>query len=380
MATGFCPALLRHIEDVADGNAPGRKMHVAGFMASLFCCQNSTVNPVNDGFDGAHVRPLTVAYRQRPTSAHVQEEDNCEVNRIPAYAEWTLPAMGFKSTSFFLADSTVQQYCVDASRERSVGQPPTRVMVEVYGLILEHANILMSEINKDLVAEMATQFGDNVTTGSATGKVINIARDGDQFILDNGIVDMMRDLQENEICGQPCIVGGGLWASYEAARAAQCCNAAGLNLSQLSMPSFFFDKSTQTYWGENTVGVLAPGSVKFIGRNAYTGSFAGQRGNSFFTTLPFPVAEFGCNLDECLRDLVFDMQLRYIDCPETIEVNGTPTLLNRGWQVILSKRYNLWVQPTDAYASGDELEGTNGTLKYFITNTSSDSGSYPYGG
>jgi hypothetical protein len=61
-------------------------------------------------------------------------------------------------------------------------------------------------------------------------------------------------------------------------------------------------------------------------------------------------------------------------------VNGTPTLLNRGWQVILSKRYNLWVQPTDAYASGDELEGTNGTLKYFITNTSSDSGSYPYGG
>jgi hypothetical protein len=190
----------------------------------------------------------------------------------------------------------------------------------------------------------------------------------------------MRDLQENEICGEPCIVGGGLWASYSIAQAAACCNAAGLNVSQLAMPRFFYDKSTQNIWGENTVGVLAPGSVKFIGRNAYGGNFSGQKGNSFFTTLPFPVAEFGCNLDECLRDLVFDLQLRYIDCPETIDVNGTPTQVNRGWQGILSKRYNLWVQPTDAYASGDELEGTNGTLKYFITNTSSGSGSYPYAG
>lgn len=380
MALGFCPALLRHIEDVADGNAPGRKMRVAGFMASLFCCQNSSVSPVNDGFEGSHVRPLTVAYRQRPTAAHVQDEDNCEINRIPAYAEWTLPALGFKSTAFFLPDSTIQQYCTDASRERPVGQPPTRVMEEIYGLVLEHANTLMSEINKDLVVEMSTQFGDNVTTGGSTGKVINIARDGDQFILDNGIVEMMRDLQENEICGAPCLVGGGLWASYEVARAAACCNAAGLNLSQLSLPTYFFDKHTQTYWGENTVGVIAPGSVKFIGRNAYTGSFAGQKGNSFFTTLPFPVAEFGCNLDECLRDLVLDMQLKYIDCPTEIEVNGTPTTVNRGWMVILSKRYNLWVQPTDAYASGDELEGTNGTLKYFITNTTGDSPAYPYEG
>jgi hypothetical protein len=378
MALGFCPALLRHIEDIADGNAPGRKMHVAGFMAALFCCQNSSVSPINDEFDGAHVRPLTVAYRQRPTSAHVQDEDNCEINRIPAYAEWTLPAMGFKSTSFYLPDSTVQQYCVDASVQRPVGQPPTRVMEEIYGIILEHANLLMSEINKDLVLDMATQFGENVTTGSATGKVININRDGDQFILDNGIVDIMRDLQENEICGEPCIVGGGLWASYSIAQAAACCNAAGLNVGQLSMPKYFFDKNPQTYWGDNTVALLAPGSVKFIGRNAYSGSFAGEKGGSFFTTLPFPVAEFGCNMDECLRDLVFDLQLRYIDCPETIEVNGTPTLVNRGWQGILSKRYALWVQPTNAYATGDELEGTNGTLKYFITNTSSGAASYPY--
>lgn len=151
-----------------------------------------------------------------------------------------------------------------------------------------------------------------------------------------------------------------------------------MDMSRIGLPRFFFDKDTQSIWGQDTVGLLAPGSVKFIGRNKYLGAYAGQRGNSFFTTLPLPVQEFGCNLDDCLRDLVFDLQLKYIDCPTEVEINGVPTTVNRGWQVIVSKSYGLWVQPTNAYASGDELEGTNGTLKYFITNTASDAPAYAY--
>lgn len=378
MALGFCPALLRSIDQIAESNAPARKLQVAGFLAMLFCCQNSTVSPINDGFEGAHQRPLTVKYRQRPTLDDVQDEDDCDINRIPAYAEWNLPSLGHKQSSFFLDDATIQQYCIDASAQRPVGVPPTRVMQEVYSLIVEHANIVLKAINVDLVTEMATQFGDNVTTGSSTGKVINISRDGDKYILDNGIVDMMRDLQENEICGDPCVVGGGLFAAFNAAQAMSCCNAAGMDMSRIGLPRFFFDKDTQAIWGQNTVGLFAPGSVKFIGRNKYLGAFAGQRGMSFFTTLPLPVEEFGCNLEDCLRDLVFDMQLRYIDCPTQVTVNGTPTTVNRGWEVIISKSYALWVQPDNAYASGDELEGTNGTLKYFITNTTYPAGSYAY--
>lgn len=375
---GFCPALLTTVNEVAQENSPTRKMHIAGFLAALFCCQNSSVSVVNSQFEGAHLRPLTVSYRKRPTSSHVQDEDNCDVNRIPAKAEWNLPNLSFKSTSFFIDDATMQKYCAEASITRAVGVPQTQLMREIYDLVLEHANILMSEINKDLVGEMATQFGDNVTTGSSTGKIININRDGDKLILDNGIVDMLRDLQENEICGTPCLIGGGLWSAYTIAQAAQCCNGAGMDLSKLGLPQFWFDKNTQQLWGENTVGLLAPGSVKFIGRNKYKGSFAGDRGRSWFATLPMPVNEFGCNLEGCLRDLVFDMQVLYIDCPTEIEGPNGAVTVNRGWQVILSKEYALWVQPTNAYDTGDPLEGTNGTLKYFITNNTSDAASYAY--
>lgn len=380
MATGFCPSLLFHIDDIARGNSPSRKMHVAGFLAALFCCQNSSISPLNQAYDGGHKRTLTVKYKKRPTLDDVSTVDNCDIDRIPAYLEWTFPTSNYVQTSIFLYDNTIQQYCRDASAMRSTGSPATSVMQEVYEEIVASANLLLKYINRDAVTEMSTQFGENVTNGSVNGKVININRNGDQLILDNGIIDMLRDFEENEICDDVCLIGGGLWSAWDKTRLIACCNAAGIDLSKQGLPRFFFDKDSQAMWGANAAGVLAPGSVAFIGRNKYVGSaFAGQKGNSFFSTLPLPVGEFGCNNDDCLRQLVFDMQLRYIDCPTSINVNGVSTTVNRGWEVILSKEWNLWVQPKDAYAAGDELADTNGTLKYFLMNSTSGSASYTYG-
>lgn len=379
MANGYCPALLRTIEEVAGDNAPSRKLHNAGFLAMLQCCANSTVNAVNDGYDDSgHERPLTVSYRRRPTLDDVQEEDNCDINRIPTKLEWNIPALNFASSSFYLSDEELRKYCEDASRTRSIGSPPSTIAQEHYELFKETANIVMKKVNRDLVTEMATQFGENVQTGSATGKVINIDRDGDQLILDNGLIDMLRDFQENEICGEPCLVGGGLFSAYEMGRVAACCNAAGFDLSRIGIPRFFFDKDTQLIWGPNSVGAFAPGSVKMIERMMYKGFFNRPKNGSEFFTAPLPIADFGC-ADPC-QVTEFDVQLKGIDCPTEVEGPNGPITVNRGWLVIVSKRYGLWVQPDDAYPAGDELENTNGTLKYFFSNTASGGSSYPYAG
>jgi len=66
---------------------------------------------------------------------------------------------------------------------------------------------------------------------------------------------------------------------------------------------------------------------------------------------------------------VFDVQMKYIDCPTSVDVQDSAVVVNRGWQVIISKDYSLWVQPTDAYAATDPLDDTNGTLRYVLTNT-----------
>jgi hypothetical protein len=381
MAQGFCPSVLLHINDVAEGNAPGKKLHIAGFLAALFCCQNSTVSLLNtEANDGSQTRPVTVEYRRRPLLSDVSSTDDCSIDRIPGHLEWTLPGYSFKKSSFYISDKQMQNYCADAVAIRQTGNPATSVMQEIYGLIIEHANIIMKAINIDLVTKMATQFGVNTTTGQSNGKVINVNQNGNLQILDNGMVEFLRDLQENEICDEPCLIGGGLWAAWEKAQLLQCCSAAGLDMSRMAMPKLFFDKDTQQIWGPNTAGVLAPGSVKFIGRNQFLPPYSGQKGTSFFTTLPLPVNEFGCNLDDCLGDLVLDMQLKYIDCPTQVTGPGGGTItVTRGWQVILSKLYALWVQPMDAYAPGDSLYDTNGTLKYYLTNTASTGHDYAYG-
>jgi hypothetical protein len=389
MANGYCPALLRHIDQIAETNSPTLKLHVAGFLKSLFLAQNSTVSPVNDGLQpNGHKKTLTVKYRKRPTSDVVTDTDDCEIDRIPAYSEWSLPSLLFRKTSFFITDEEIKKYCDEASRAASMGAGASTFMQEHFGVYLEHANILMKEINKALVSQMATQFGENITIGSDAGKVINIDINGQNLRLNDGIIELLNDLRENEMSDQTYMVGGGIMASYDAVRLAQGLTDKGVDASRLAFPQFFYDKASQTEWGQDAFAIFSRGSVKLLTYNKYVGGFAGAKGNSIFGTVPFPVQDFSQNPDamlmaQVLRDLRLDFQMRYIDCPTEIDVAGTPTTVNRGWQIILSKEFGLWVQPKTAFDTGDELENTNGTLLYYATNVCKecdDSGAYAYGG
>ena len=367
MALGYCPALLRSIESIAGENAPSRKLHVAGFLAMLFCCQNSSVSPVNDGYESdGQQRTLTVSYTQRPILSQVQDEDDCDINNLPVKAEWDLGALRHKQYSFFISDDQISRYCAEYAATVAVGRPAERVMREHYDRILEGANIVLRAVNQDVSTLMATEFGNNVRTGNNAAATINIAPTP-TMDLNAGLVRLLQDFQVNEICGDPCIVGGGLFAGLNIAQQIACCNNAGMDFSRLGLPRFFYDKDLPTVLGANQIGVFAPGSVKFISRNKYVGPYAGTKGTSTFFTMALPVGEFGC-APECLNDLVFDVQMKYIDCPTSISVNGTAQTVNRGWQFIISKDYQLWVQPTAAYRVTDPLGGTNGTLRYNITN------------
>jgi hypothetical protein len=122
MANGFCPALLKTIEEVNRENAPSKKLHNAGFLAMLNCCANSSVNPIHDGTDDfGHSRALTVAYRKRPTVDQVSDEDTCDNDIVPQKLEWTLPGYSFASLSQYISDSTVRAFCEESSRQRPLG-------------------------------------------------------------------------------------------------------------------------------------------------------------------------------------------------------------------------------------------------------------------
>lgn len=366
MPTGFCPALLRHINDIAGDNAPGRKLHIAGFTQMAMCCQNSSVNPINDGQEGGQTRPLTVKYKVRPLISAVQTDASCDNDVTPGYEEWTLPSWDYRQLSFHIADNTMRQYCMDAINPRRIGS--TSVMNEVYETILETANAVLGSVNRALVVKAATEFGVNAATGAYGGSVININENGAAFIITNGVPQMLTELEINQICGDPCIVGSGVWQNFVNTRRAGMAglNAGGLNQGAGTLPRFFYDPNTAAIWGANAIGVFAPGSVKLLEADQYVGQWAGERGGSTFFNFTLPTDQFAC-VPEC-QDMSFDVHLRYLPCAE----NG----LQPGWQGIVSKKFALWVQPDNAYAVGDPLYGTNGTLKYWIDNSTYTGDSY----
>lgn len=370
MALGYCSALVQNVEDVLNGNVPGRKIALAGFLKMLFCCQNSSVSPINDGYQAGHTRPLTITYRKRPTIAVVGDTDDCEIDRIPVKDEWSIPNLLFRKTSFFISDDEIAKYCTEASQSASLGGRAMQgFMKEHYENVVDHVAVLLQSINTAMVEQMATQFGTNLVTGSDEPTIININRSGADFALDDGIIRLLTDISDNRICEDPCLVGNGVMAAYDLVKAMQCCTSAGINPAGLGLPTFYKDPDTTALWGTNSFGVFAKGSVKFISRDKYVGNFAGKKGNSEFFNIPFPVNEFQCvDMGECLNDLRIDVQVRYIDCPTEIDVNGTPTTLNRGYQVILSKHFQLFVAPTDLVEDDDPLAGSNGTLRYLASN------------
>jgi hypothetical protein len=67
--------------------------------------------------------------------------------------------------------------------------------------------------------------------------------------------------------------------------------------------------------------------------------------------------------------MTFDIQIKELDCPtELANSYGDLSTYDRGYAVILSKRYGLFQIPSDAYSTADRLDGVNGALNYEVTN------------
>ena len=92
-------------------------------------------------------------------------------------------------------------------------------------------------------------------------------------------------------------------------------------------------------------------------REITPGNYAGEKGGSYFFTMPIPIELANGELSA----LVLDAQLKYEDCP--IYDNGGK-IADRGWKLILSKSYGLYNTPATAFAVGDPLSGVNGSFRY----------------
>lgn len=377
MANGYCTPILQHIEAVA-GTNPAKKLSPLGFTQMLLCCQDGSVTPLNDGYQAGHQRTVNVKYRKRPLESSVSSTPNaCDVAVTPSYSEFTIPNLIHRSYSVYIPDTLIRQYCKEASEfvkldsnGNSVMSKQSSVMQEVYDMLIEGGGALLKSMNKALVTQMSTAFGKNVQTGATTAKEIEfkLGTTGMQ----DALIQLISDWRENEFCDDVCMVGSGDFANFDLIKQIMGgINAQGIDQARLAnlIPKVWFDKDARAIWGDSNVGVFEKGSLALITRNMYEGNFARPLANSNFFSMALPVNEYNCP-QECLDKLIFDVQVREIDCPTEMTINGTAnTTVEKGVQIVLSKNFALFTKPTNLYENADELYGTNGTLRYKITAT-----------
>lgn len=369
---GYAPYLLRHIKDVANGNTPSEKITSPGYM--LYLAQTAgPVNVVNEGQDRADgtVQEMRIKYRNRVLEDDIQDEDNCEIDGVPLYKEATVSVNYFSKYAFFLDDRIIAQYMADAVKSVTAGQPATPMMQEHLGAIFEMLNAFYGKMDTNLLTKQASNFGMNIVEGNNAATTVNIEQDATINDLEDGLTKILADLIENELSGQPYIIGSGLFMNFDLQQFLKSANQAGIDTSKfLSKYKFLYDRRASAAWGTNQIGVFAPGAVKPLFRNKYMGNFAGKKGESlFFTMTPAVTDSLGNPLTHDLFKL--DVQMKFIDCPQEITVNsyGGTQSVNRGWYLIFSKTYDQFNIPADAHASGDDLYQVNGTLRYTVTNT-----------
>ncbi len=372
MANGFCPAILDNLEMIAGRAYPGNKATKQGFLLSLL---NSVDQPmaVSDVLSqNGHIKTVQYKYKVRSVVGQVSDSLSCDNNIVDSYKQTavTLPYQA-QITTFF-NDETVRQYCNETSAAVTAGTPPTQLMSVVLEGILSSMTGLYAKMETDLTTSMATQFGLNKRTNSTT-PTLNLPLTGTSNNLSEGLYALLSDAVRHEYCANPVIVGSGLFTNFHLGQMAKAfgLNQSGVDAGMMAEAlgyAYYNSQIAATTWGSNEIGMFDAGAAHLVQYNRNKGAWVGDKGASWFARISDPRVQ--CWTPGGYQNVEFDLQVKYLDCPQSVrnDYTGVTSTYDRGYLVMVSTSYGLFVNPTDAYDGQDVLAGQNGTLNYAITN------------
>lgn len=367
MANGFAPNLLHHIEQIAGESTPQYKMEVPGFLNLLM--SQSKPTQVQLGNAQGHRKTVRIKSKQRATKGMTDTSKSCDNVLVPAWQEQELSLDVTRQVAIHLEDETVALYEEQASQTVALGQPATAFMNEMLENILTHTSALMEGVNDDLLTIAAANVGTNRGNGGlATSKTINLNKDNTINPLDDGITEILKDYKINGGKGRPQIVGAGLFLNFmiQKQNNAVGISQSGLDVMRLANFDFYFDLGVEDAFGSNQIMVYEPNAVQLVEYMEYTGFKAGVKpGASTFGVMALPV-----RVNNEIKPVLFDFQLKYNDCEETFTdaYYGTTLTLGKGYNLIISKQCGLFTIQPNAYRGTDVLNGNRGSYRYTISN------------
>jgi hypothetical protein len=299
-------------------------------------------------------------------------DPDCGIDINPAFRETQVTISQGVNCGIFIPEDTIRQYEREASQivnNNMTGGVP--MMSHLVRSIFHQLQGGYQKMNEQLLTLMSTRVGRNARSGN-TDTTVNFNDDGTTNSFAEGWGRIAADMEESEICGPAWMVGSGNIHVYMKQLQARSLgmNQAGLNNAAIAESlggNFYWDRLSGTVLGANRLLVCAENSVHFLEYNQHVGDFAGQKGAVIDFQIVDPFMQ--CWTPAGMVPFRWDATLRYNDCPTSYTGYAGSATYGKGWQIILSKKYDLFVTPTDAYDGADVNRQQNGTLLFQITNT-----------
>lgn len=369
MGKGLALPLLLAAKEVFKGATPHDKITPPGYLQMLLA--NAKPNVINSGIDdgSGYLRDVKVRYKNRVPAGKTVTTDDCSIQAVPVYKDFTVDSTLFRKYAMFFEHGVIDRFERDALALQTIGTPATSIVKEVMDGIMNAANGVLADINADLLALQAANWGKNQVTGVNTPKTINFQLATTSNPLNAGMTEVMSDLMLNEIRQDGVkIVGSGLINNYYLQQPAKSADQSGVTTSNLFLPQFYFDPYSAAGFGAaHRFGVFEKDAVQFVNICRFRGIKGGHIGADEFGTVILPLFD---SLGNAIGALEFDWQKRFITCPTEIIIadDEEPTSVGRGVAIDIMCSYNQVNIPSDAYDATDRLTGNNGTLIYVATN------------
>lgn len=348
---GVCPAILTGLEMVAGLNDPQTKQTPVGATLALSQPENQSAEilDIYGRNKKGHIKEARIKYMPRMTKDKVKTTADCVAGDPLEYIEDTTLLDIYVQVDIALGMDEIRVFCEEAS-QAVAGLPAPYNLREVTKRILNAQNALRTKINEAVVTKLSNSFGVNATTGVNTTTSIPVISNGATGIVAgapvfSGFQTLLSDFTENELYGTPIIIGKGNFEKFDLGTNKYGLQNSGVDFGNIEQDyKFFVDKAVNTIVGANQLIVMGEGVAQFMSWNKYVGKFEGTFGAATMFTIP----------DTLIPNLMYDAKLEFDTCEDTFLLR-------------LSANAGVYVIPTDAYGTYDDLAGSNGLLRYTAT-------------
>lgn len=331
---GICQRVQESLISILGSNSPSLRRGQYGYLNALQSPQNlSGVTKIQIDPGNGKKKGVRLTFIQRGLESDVKTTPitNCATEIEPTPFQQDVDITSYlRSPGIKFSEDEMRKLCEGDMEFMS-------------SVVNAQIDALVKVLNKNLLATQNVNFGNfNPNTPGVVGdKKTVILLTGQKrvphYMGESEILEAFEDLDWS---GRPIVVGSGNLSHYVRQVGIGCCNENGINLAQAGAMDYFKDRYVEGIIGANEFIGLVPGMVQLMTWNKYVGTYKKENDVFSHTTITDPVT-----------GLTFDMKWKYNDCDDSYSVH-------------FGIWYDLYFIPTNAFAAGDELEGTNGSLNF----------------